>query len=175
MKANKPDLKPMSVNVNDKDKQSLFFSRSDLSGRRHLWWGCWWRRVMSLRSLADLLSSPYDKHTPHFHLYYFTLRSYLVLFFSLCLNCESESVSFLVVSNSYQPQGLQPTRVLCPCNFPDKNTGVGCHFLFQGIFLPQVLNLPLLHCRQIFYPLRHQGSPKYFFPEFSVNILSLTL
>ena len=148
MKANKPDLKPMSVNVNDKDKQSLFFSRSDLSGRRHLWWGCWWRRVMSLRSLADLLSSPYDKHTPHFHLYYFTLRSYLVLFFSLCLNCESESVSFLVVSNSYQPQGLQPTRVLCPWNSPGKNTGVGCPFLLQGIFQTQGSNLhlsPLLH------------------------------
>ena len=32
-----------------------------------------------------------------------------------------------------------------PLNFPSKNTGVGCHFLFQGIFLPQGLNLSLLH------------------------------
>ena len=24
------------------------------------------------------------------------------------------------------------TRILCPCNFPGKNTGVGFHFLFQG-------------------------------------------
>jgi len=30
--------------------------------------------------------------------------------------------------------GLQPTRLLCPWNFPGKNTGVGCHFLLQGIF-----------------------------------------
>ena len=25
----------------------------------------------------------------------------------------------------------------CPWNFPGKNTGVGCHFLLQGIFLTQ--------------------------------------
>ena len=25
-------------------------------------------------------------------------------------------------------------RLLCPCNFPTKNTGMGCHFLHQGIF-----------------------------------------
>ena len=30
-----------------------------------------------------------------------------------------------------------------------KNTGVGCHFLFQGIFLTQGLKLGLLHCRQM--------------------------
>ena len=33
------------------------------------------------------------------------------------------------------PHGPQPARLLCPWNFPGKNTGVGCHFLFQGIFL----------------------------------------
>ena len=26
-----------------------------------------------------------------------------------------------------QPHGLQPTRLLCPWDFPGKNTGVGCH------------------------------------------------
>ena len=30
-------------------------------------------------------------------------------------------------------------------------TGVGCHFLFQGTFLMQGSNSPLLHCRQILY------------------------
>ena len=35
-------------------------------------------------------------------------------------------------------------------------TGVGSHFLLQGIFLPQGLNLGLLHCRQILYYLSHQ-------------------
>ena len=40
-----------------------------------------------------------------------------------------------------------------------KNTGVGSHFLLQGIFLTQGLNPGLLHCRQILHCLRHQGSP----------------
>jgi len=34
-----------------------------------------------------------------------------------------------VMSDSLQPHGLKPTRLLCPWNFPGKNTGVGCHFL----------------------------------------------
>ena len=37
---------------------------------------------------------------------------------------------------------------------PDKNTGMGCHTLLQGIFLTQDLNLhllQLLQCRQILY------------------------
>ena len=40
-----------------------------------------------------------------------------------------------------------------------KNTGVGCHFLLQGIFLTQGSNLGFSHCRQIFYHLSHQGIP----------------
>ena len=40
-----------------------------------------------------------------------------------------------------------------------KNTGVGCYFLFQGIFLTQGSNLRLLRCRQILYPLSHEGNP----------------
>ena len=31
--------------------------------------------------------------------------------------------------------------------FSGKNSGVGCHFLLQGIFLTQESNLGLLHCR----------------------------
>ena len=48
-----------------------------------------------------------------------------------------------------------------PWHFPHKNIGVGCHFLLQGIFPTQGLNLGLLHCRQILYSLSHQESPKY--------------
>ena len=33
---------------------------------------------------------------------------------------------------------------------------MGCHFLLWGIFLTPGLNLCLLHCRQILYPLNHQ-------------------
>ena len=32
-----------------------------------------------------------------------------------------------VVSDSLRPHGLQPTRLLCPWDFPGKNTGVGCY------------------------------------------------
>ena len=39
-----------------------------------------------------------------------------------------------------EPYRLQPTRLLCPWNFPVKNTGVDCHFLLPGIFLTQGLN-----------------------------------
>ena len=35
------------------------------------------------------------------------------------------------MSNSVQPHGLQPTRLLHPWDSPGKNTGVGCYFLFQ--------------------------------------------
>ena len=43
------------------------------------------------------------------------------------------------------PYGLQLSKLLCPWNFPGKNTGAGCHFLLQGIFLTQGLNPHLLH------------------------------
>ena len=45
------------------------------------------------------------------------------------------------------PHGLYPTRLLCPWDFPGKNTGVGCHFLHQRIFPTQGSNPHLLHCR----------------------------
>ena len=50
-------------------------------------------------------------------------------------------------------------RLLCPWVSPGNSTEVGCHFLLQSIFLTQRSNLGLLHCRQILYHLRHQGSP----------------
>ena len=55
--------------------------------------------------------------------------------------------------------GLQPTRLLCPWDFPGKDAGVGCHFLFQGIFPTQRSNPGLLHFRQILYQLSCKRSP----------------
>ena len=68
-------------------------------------------------------------------------------------------VSCSFMSDSLQPRGLQPTRLLCPYNPPGKHTGVDCHSLLQGIIPTQGLNLSLLHCRQILYHLSNQGSP----------------
>ena len=42
-----------------------------------------------------------------------------------------------------------------PWTSPGENTGVGGHFLPQGIFPTQELNPGLLHCRQILYYLNH--------------------
>ena len=67
-------------------------------------------------------------------------------------------LSHSVVSNSLQRYGLQPTRFLCPWNFPGQNTGVGRHSPLQGIFPTQGLNPGLPHCRRILYHLSHQGS-----------------
>ena len=41
--------------------------------------------------------------------------------------------------------------------FPSKNTGVGCHFLLQGIFLTQESNPCLLHWQEDSLPLSHLG------------------
>ena len=51
------------------------------------------------------------------------------------------------------------SMLLCPRNFPGKNTGVGCHFLLQGIFPTQRSNLGLHPCRQILNQLCCPGSP----------------
>ena len=40
--------------------------------------------------------------------------------------------SHSVVSDSYRPHGLQPTRLLHPWDFPGKSTGVGCHCLLHS-------------------------------------------
>ena len=59
------------------------------------------------------------------------------------------------VSDSLWPHGLHHTRLLCPWDFPGKSTGVGCHFLLQGIFLTQGLNLCLLDWLTDSLPLSH--------------------
>ena len=75
-------------------------------------------------------------------------------------NTEKYKAASLVAQSclTLRPHGLSPTRLLCPWDFPGNNTGEGCHFLLQGIFLTQGSNLGLLHCRQILYCLSHQGS-----------------
>ena len=49
-------------------------------------------------------------------------------------------------------------RLLCPWNSPGKDTGVGCHFLLQGIIPTQGLNPHLLHWQVDSLELCHQGS-----------------
>ena len=57
------------------------------------------------------------------------------------------------------PHGLQPATLLCPWDFPDKKTGVGCYFLPLGdLPHPGVeLMFPALQANSL--SLSHQGSP----------------
>ena len=68
----------------------------------------------------------------HFH-FHPTLQKLSCLFVHRCGCCCLVAKSCLTL----QPCGLQPTRLLCLCDFPDKNTGVGCHFLVQGPSQPR--------------------------------------
>ena len=46
----------------------------------------------------------------------------------------------------WDPMDCSPSGLLlCPWDFPGKNTGLRCHFLLQEIFLTQGWNLGLLH------------------------------
>ena len=59
----------------------------------------------------------------------------------------------------WDPMDCSPSGSFDPWDFPGKNTGVGCHFLLQGVFSTQGMTLQLLHCQAGSLPLSHQGSP----------------
>ena len=98
--------------------------------------------------------TPYSS-LPHFPMYklcgFFFLNSLIFIFFHLdketFLDCLLLSVTVIV---SDFPR--------CPWDFPGKNTGVGCHFLLQGIFPTQESNPHLLHSQTDSLLLSHQGS-----------------
>ena len=70
-----------------------------------------------------------------------------------------------VVSNSLQPRGLHLARLICPRDSPGKNTGVGWHFLLQGIFPIQRLNPRLLHWQASSLPLGPPPVSSYSIPS----------
>ena len=84
------------------------------------------------------------------------------------------AVAILSLSHSIllQLHGLQPTRLLCPWDFPGEHTGVGCHFLLQGIFPTRGLNPHLLHCQLDSLPLSYQESLSSLFCN--LNTMRLT-
>ena len=83
------------------------------------------------------------------------------------------------VSDSLWPHGPQSARLLCLWGSPGKNTGVGCHFLLQGIFLTQGSNLSLLCLIHHRRPAKPSGVYQYSrLPDgkqvFSINHLICT-
>ena len=130
-------------------------------------------------SLADLASDSLHLVSqvclqPTFHYYDCIQKSILVtvlsaqlLFFFnyekfifVCICIHIHVLSRSVTHNSLRPHRLQSARLLCPWDFPGKNTGVSCHALLHGIFPTQGSNPGLPHCRQILYHLSHRGSPR---------------
>ena len=56
-----------------------------------------------------------------------------------------------VMSDSSQSYGLQPTRLLCPWDFPGKSTGVGCHCLllicmYIHVYMYKILEMATYIC-----------------------------
>ena len=77
----------------------------------------------------------------------------MVVVYIYCCHC------CLVVKSCLTPtHRLLPARLLCPWDFPGKNTGVGCHFHLQGIFLTQESNPCFLHWQMGSLLLRYQFS-----------------
>ena len=76
--------------------------------------------------------------------------------------CVHVCVSRSIGCDSLWHYRLYPARLFSLWDFSGKNTRVGCHFppwkdLSDPGSNPHLLSL--LHCRQIFYLLHHQGSP----------------
>ena len=65
-------------------------------------------------------------------------------------------VSYSVLSDSFATPWTVAHQAPLSIDFSGKNTGVGCHFLFQGTFPTQGSSPGLLHCRQILYCLSHR-------------------
>ena len=59
-------------------------------------------------------------------------ESYRALTIKACCCCCCCYVAS-VLSDSVRPRRQQPTRLPHPWDSPGKNTGVGCHFLLQGM------------------------------------------
>ena len=96
------------------------------------------------------------------------------IFLSLLVNkCESRSV----MSNSATPWTVACQTPLSMW-FSRQENWSGLPFLLERIFPSQGSNPGLLHCRQILYRLRYQGSPIYstdIFILLNMNILLLRI
>ena len=74
------------------------------------------------RSPRPQKMGPVEERDLHLEVYTLAIKTHQ--FWDVSISCS-------VVSDSLQPHGLQPTRLLYPWDSPGKNTGVGCHFLLH--------------------------------------------
>ena len=94
---------------------------------------------LCLLSQTSALCDQIRPRIPVFHML-FSLEGWEGEFIDISMRC----VSCSVVSDSLRPHRLYATGLLCPRDFPGKDTGMGCHFFLQGIFLSQGSNPCLL-------------------------------
>ena len=100
-----------------------------------------WTTIYSIMTLTPLMDSRPYWSNGEFDYAHLLHKSWVLLLSSFL-------VAQLCLTLSW-PRGVEPIRLLCPWDFPGKNTGVGCHFLLQGIFPTQGSNLRLLHWQLI--------------------------
>ena len=90
------------------------------------------------------------------------LRTYTFAFVEICaketMTNKAKMCSVTQSCLTLLPFGLEPSKLLCPWDFPGKNTGVGIHFLLQGIFPIQGSSLCLLHWQANSLLLSQMGS-----------------
>ena len=110
------------------------------------------RRELTITRLW-LLTDKFLKGFAHVHFHWDEVR--------LNISLQSPSLCCLVsvVSDSFVTPGLWPDGLLWPWESPGESTGVGCHFILQGIFPTQGSNLGLLHGQVDSLPLRPPGKP----------------
>ena len=85
------------------------------------------------------------------------LNKTLKVLFKDCLKVKVKSLSGVQLFSTAWTIAYQASLSM---GFPGKNTGVGFHFLLQGILPTQGTNLGLLHCRETLYHMNQQGSAR---------------
>ena len=80
-----------------------------------------------------------------------------------------------VMSDFLWSYGMQPVRLLCPWDFPGRDTRVGCQFLLQRIFPTQGSSPHLLLWQEDSLPLSHLGSPLDITEELLLMLLDLVV
>ena len=81
-----------------------------------------------------------NTHLSLFHVFSSLDSSFICVCVCMCIfMCVLSHVQLFVTPMDYSLPGSSPR------NFPGKNAGAGCHFLFQRIFPSQRSNLHLLH------------------------------
>ena len=123
-----------------------------------------WKRI-NLQSIQTAHAAQYQKKkqpnlrmsTPKKH---FSKED--ILMTNTWKDAQHSSLLYVLVSQSYptlcNAKGCSPLRLLCPWDFPGKNTGVDSHSLLQEIFLPPLISYVANRLFTIWATREAQGS-----------------